>query len=92
MLIVCCMLCVTSCSSDSGSEPKADGGVEMLFDVVTESRSMATVIDEFSVYGDMKYQLGATDPIVVFNKTSVVNRDGVWSYEYGRGNETCKIV
>ncbi|MDE5607348.1 MAG: fimbrillin family protein [Muribaculaceae bacterium] len=80
-LIICCMLCVTSCSSDSVYEPESDKGVEMSFDMASESRATTTVLDEFSVYGEMKYQTGAADPIVIFDKTQVVNRDGVWSYK-----------
>ncbi|MDE6301695.1 MAG: fimbrillin family protein [Muribaculaceae bacterium] len=81
VLIICCMLCFTSCGSASVYEPEADEGVEMSFDVVSESRAMTTIIDEFSVYGDMKFPTDVVDPIVIFNKTSVVNRDGVWCYD-----------
>ena len=81
LLIICCMSCFTSCSSDSVYGPEAEGGVEMSFDVASESRATTTNITEFSVYGDMKLQTGGTDPIVIFNKTSVVNRDGVWWYD-----------
>ncbi|MDE6754924.1 MAG: fimbrillin family protein, partial [Muribaculaceae bacterium] len=81
MLIICCMLCFTSCSSGSVYEPEVERGVEMSFDVAPETRAMTTVINEFSVYGDMKLQTVDTDPFVIFNKTSVVNRDGVWYYD-----------
>ncbi|MDE6310990.1 MAG: fimbrillin family protein [Muribaculaceae bacterium] len=62
-------------------EPEAGRGVEMSFDVASESRATTTAINEFSVYGDMKSQAGINAPIVIFNKTSVVNRDGVWCYD-----------
>ena len=81
MLIISCMLCFTSCSSDSVYEPEDGRSVEMSFDVASESRATTSVIDEFSVYGDMKFQTGDADPIVTFNKTSVVNSNGAWRYE-----------
>ncbi|MDE5842953.1 MAG: fimbrillin family protein [Muribaculaceae bacterium] len=81
MLITCCMWCVTSCSSDSAYEPEADESVEMSFDVAPDSRAATTLINEFSVYGDRKLQSDALDPIVIFNKTSVVNSDGTWRYD-----------
>lgn len=81
LLIVCCTLCFTSCDSDSVCEPEADRGVEMLFDVASLSRAVTTEINEFSVYGDMKFHGGNAAPIVTFNKTSVVNRDGAWCYD-----------
>ncbi|MDE5560194.1 MAG: fimbrillin family protein, partial [Bacteroidaceae bacterium] len=81
MLIICCMLCFTSCSSDSVYEPEDDRGVEMSFDVNAKSRAMTTVIDEFSVYGDMKFSSNTSAPVVIFNKTSVANRDGAWCYD-----------
>lgn len=81
MLIMCCMLGLTSCSSGSDYEPDADRIVGISFDVAPESRAMTTFIDEFSVYGDMKLQSGAHDPLVIFSKTSVVNRDGAWCYD-----------
>ena len=75
------MLCLASCSSDAVNEPEADKGVEMSFDVVPESRAITPIISEFSVYGDMKFHTDVTDPIVTFNKTSVVYRDGAWRYD-----------
>ncbi|MDE6267290.1 MAG: fimbrillin family protein [Muribaculaceae bacterium] len=75
------MLCFYACSSDSDYEQEADRGIEMSFDVPSESRAITTSIDEFSVYGDMKLLSGVQDPIVIFNKTTVVNRDGAWCYD-----------
>ena len=81
LLIICGMLCFTSCGSDSVYEPEAGRGVEMSFDVASETRAMTTVINEFSVYGDKKFQTDDMATNLIFNKTSVVNRDGVWHYD-----------
>ena len=81
MLIMGSMVCYTSCSSDSGFEPTPDKDAEMSFDVEDVTRAVTTDIDEFSVYGDMKFQSGTSNPLVIFNKTSVAKSNGIWRYE-----------
>ncbi|MDE6300034.1 MAG: fimbrillin family protein [Muribaculaceae bacterium] len=55
----------------------------MTFEVSDISRaSEAPALNEFSVYGDMKfYGEGDFDPLVVFNKSKVEYVDGFWVYE-----------
>ena len=58
MLIICCMMCVTSCPSDSVYTPDSGSGVEMSFDVAPESRAITKNIEEISVNGDLKFISG----------------------------------
>ncbi|MDE5596172.1 MAG: fimbrillin family protein [Muribaculaceae bacterium] len=79
MFIICCMWCITSCSSDSSDELAVNNRSEMSFDIANESRASTTLIDEFTVYGDRKFKSN-DEPAVIFDKTQVVNKDGVWFY------------
>ena len=73
---------LSSCASDVLDGESITRGSEVQFTVSDLSRAtITTSIDEFAVYGDMKFQSDISEPIVIFNKTSVVDNDGVWCYD-----------
>ena len=52
LLIICCILCFTSCGSDSVYAPESGSGVKMSYDMPPESRAITKIIEEFSVLTD----------------------------------------
>lgn len=80
-----CIAClVASCNSDTADDMLLSKGAEMSFNVLDLTRaSVASGIEKFAVYGDMKVVADnkTITPVVLFNNTEVVYSDGKWSYD-----------
>ncbi|MDE6010586.1 MAG: fimbrillin family protein, partial [Muribaculaceae bacterium] len=73
---------VSSCTSDAPAHEDVSKGSELTFDVSGLSRaSITTSIDEFAVFGDMKFPVNDdTAPIIVFDGAEVGYVNDRWSY------------
>lgn len=74
-----CLL--SSCNSDVPGSEDVDMGAEMSFVTDQPSRAIITSFDKFAVYGDMKWTVDNSDPILVFAKTEVSFQNGSWTYD-----------
>lgn len=82
-ILILIALLASSCNSDTSDDTSLTKGAELSFDVSDFSRgSVTTSINQFLVYGDTKpISSGASNPVVLFNKTKVEFKNNNWIYD-----------
>lgn len=82
-LLLAIVFLASSCSSDTADDIRLSKKAEVSFNVSDLSRaSVTSSIDQFLVYGDTKpLSTGTSIPVLLFNPTKVVYKNGSWSYD-----------